>query len=143
MKFDIKQVSVILNGYTLTGLSDDTSSIDVKFTGDAGKYTIGANGKGVWIANPDCSGTLTIKLLQQHQDNAWAAQQHALQRSDLKAFTPFSLNIRDLINNDLVTGTSGMFKTASGYTRGNQHNPGTWVIEFESLQQLFSTPYEG
>lgn len=142
MLFDIKQVSVVLNGYTLTGFTTDTDAIDVQFTGDAGKWTIGSHGKGVWVANSDCSGKLTIKLLQQHKDNAWLSNMMALQRSDPKSFTAYSLSVRDLLNTDLVSGSKGYHSTPSKYTRGAQHNASTWVIEFESLQQVLGQPYE-
>jgi hypothetical protein len=142
MLFDIKQVSLVLNGYTITGFTTDADALDVQFTGDAGKWTIGASGKGVWIANPDCSGKLTIKLLQQHKDNAWLSNQIALQRSDPKSFTAYGMAIRDLLNNDLVSGSKGYHSTPSKFTRGAQHNAGTWVIEFESLQQVLGKPFE-
>lgn len=142
MLFDIKQINVGLNGYGIKGLTTDTDAVDVKFNGDAGKWTIGANGKGVWVANPDCSGVLTIKILQQHADNAWLSQMFALQRSDPKSFTPFALSIRDLLNNDVVSGSSGYFSTPFKYTRGGQHNAGTWTIEFESIQLLMAPPFE-
>lgn len=141
MIFDIKQVSLVLNGYSLTGFTTDSDAIDVQFNGDAGKWTIGSQGKGVWVANPDCSGKLTIKLIQQHKDNAWLSNQFALQRSNPKSFTPYSMSIRDLLNSDLVSGDEGYHSTPAKFTRGAQHNPGTWVIEFETLVQVLGQPY--
>ncbi|HEY4438711.1 MAG TPA: phage protein [Lelliottia sp.] len=142
MLFDIKQISLVLSGRTITGFTTDNDALDVSFNNDAGKWTIGAQGKGVWVANPDASGKLTIKLLQQHADNAWLANQMALQRSDPKSFTAYGMNIRDLLNNDLVTGSKGYHSTPAKYTRGGQHNPGTWIIEFESVQQVLGLPFE-
>lgn len=142
MLFDIKQISFVMNGYSFTGFTSDTDAIDVQFNGDAGKWTIGSNGKGIWVANPDASGKVTIKLMQQHKDNAYLSNQFALQRSDPKSFTAYSLTIRDLLNNDLVSGSKGYHSTPLKFTRGGQHNPGTWVIEFESLQQVLGQPYE-
>lgn len=142
MLFDIKQISLVLNGYTITGFTTDNDALDVQFNNDLGKWTIGAYGKGVWVANPDSSGKLTIKLLQQHKDNAWLSNNMALQRSDPKSFTSYGLNIRDLLNSDLVSGSKGYHSTPLKFTRGGQHNPGTWVIEFESLQLVCGMPFE-
>lgn len=142
MLFDIKQVSLVLNGYTITGFTTDTDALDVQYTGDAGKQTIGSSGKGIWVANPDTSGKLTIKLLQQHKDNAWLSNMLALQRSDPKSFTAYSMSIRDLLNNDLVSGDKGYHSTPMKFTRGGQHNASTWVIEFESIQQVLGQPFE-
>ena len=139
--FDIKQVNLSLNTRAITGLTTDNDAISVAFTGDAGKWTLGANGSGVWTANSDASGTLTLKLVQNHPDNAWLSQQFALQRNDLRAFTPFSLVIRDLLNNDLVSASNGMFSTPLKFVRGAQPNSSTWTIAFESVQFTLAPGY--
>lgn len=139
--FDIKQVNLSLNTRAITGLTTDNDAISVAFTGEAGKWTLGANGSGVWTANSDTSGTLTLKLVQNHPDNAWLSQQFALQRNDLRAFTPFSLVIRDLLNNDLVSASNGMFSTPLKFVRGAQPNGSTWTIAFESVQFTLAPGY--
>ncbi len=139
--FDIKQVNLSLNTRAITGLTTDNDAISVAFTSDAGKWTLGANGSGVWTANSDTSGTLTLKLVQNHPDNAWLSQQFALQRNDLRAFTPFSLVIRDLLNNDLVSASNGMFSTPLKFVRGAQPNGSTWTIAFESVQFTLASGY--
>jgi hypothetical protein len=142
MLFDIKQVSLVLNGYTITGFTADNDALDAQFNNDLGKWTIGAQNSGVWVADPNSSGKLTIKLLQQHKDNAWLANNMALQRSNPKSFTPYAMSIRDLLNSDLVSGDKGYHSTPLKFTRGAQHNPGTWVIEFKTLQLVLGQPFE-
>ncbi|MCS2154350.1 DUF3277 family protein [Scandinavium goeteborgense] len=139
--FDIKQVNLSLNTRAITGLTTDNDAITLKSNKDAGAWTMGANGSGVWTANSDTSGTLTLKLVQNHPDNAWLSQQFALQRNDLRAFMPFALVIRDLLNNDLVMASNGMFSTPLTFTRGAQPNVSLWTIAFESVQLTLAPGY--
>lgn len=132
-RFDPKQVSVLINGVLIDDWADGSDVIDAKNTTDAGAHTIGANGTGVFIANPDQSGTLALKIKQHSANNKYLAGLLAQQRRSLKAFTPLELEIRDLLNEDVVTGVNGYFTTPAAYTRGTSHNPEVWTISFERL----------
>jgi hypothetical protein len=139
--FDIKQVNLSLNTRAITGFTIDAGAISLAPTGDAGKWTMGANGSGVWTANSDTSGTLTLTLQQNHPDNAWLSQLMALQRNNLRAFTPFSLVIRDLLNSDIVTASNGMFTTPPTIARGADVGSCIWKIMFESVQFTLAPGY--
>lgn len=130
--FDIKQVHLMLNERVITGFTAENNAVDYKYAKDAGEYAIGAHGTGVFISNPDESMVLTVRMLQHHPDTAWLNQQRALQRRDLKSFTPFALIITDLLNDDVATGSKGYFTTLPTYTRGAQHNPNAFTIVFET-----------
>ncbi|MFC7508793.1 DUF3277 domain-containing protein [Pantoea stewartii] len=106
-RFDIKQIHLMLNERVITGFTAENNAVDYKYAKDAGEYAIGAHGTGVFISNPDESTVLTIRMLQHHPDVAWLNQQRALQRKSLKSFTPFSLIITDLMNDDVATGSKG------------------------------------
>lgn len=131
-RFDIKQVHLMLNERVITGFTAENNAVDYKYAKDAGEYAIGAHGTGVFISNPDESTVLTIRMLQHHPDVAWLNQQRALQRKSLKSFTPFSLIITDLMNDDVATGSKGFFTALPAYTRGAQHNPGVFTLAFET-----------
>lgn len=131
-RFDIKQIHLMLNERVITGFTSENNAVDYKYAKDAGEYAIGAHGTGVFVANPDQSTVLTIRMLQHHPDCAWLSQQRALQRQDLKSFTPFSLIITDLMNDDVATGSKGFFTALPAYTRGAQHNPNVFTLAFES-----------
>ncbi|MEA1064746.1 phage protein [Erwinia sp. HR93] len=131
-RFDIKQVHLMLNERVITGFTSENNAIDYKYANDAGEYAIGAHGAGVFVANPNESTILTIRLLQHHPDNAWLSQQRALQRKDLKSFTPMALIITDLMNADVATGSRGFFTALPAYTRGAQHNANVFTIAFET-----------
>lgn len=132
-KFDPSQVSLLLNGYEVKDYADGTDVINVVHAVAAGSYTIGATGKGVFVANPDRSGTLTLKLHQHGPDNKWLNDRLLTQRNSLKTFEPFTLEIRDLLNEDLVTGLKGYFTDLPAFTRGAGVNAKQWAIAFERV----------
>ncbi|WP_410009804.1 DUF3277 domain-containing protein [Pantoea agglomerans] len=134
--FDIKQVHLMLNERVITGFTAENNAIDYKYAKDAGEYAIGAHGTGVFVSNPDESTVLTLRMLQHHPDCAWLSQQRALQRKSLKVFTPFSLIITDLLNDDVATGSKGYFTALPAYTRGAQHNPNAFTMVFETGSML-------
>lgn len=133
MQFDPSQISLLLSGVEIKEFADGADVIAVAHSGPAGGYTMGATGRGVFVSNADRSGTLTLKLLQHGADNKYLADRLAAQRNSLKTFEPFTLEIRDLLNEDQVTGLRGYFTDLPTFTRGAGHNASTWVIAFENI----------
>jgi hypothetical protein len=131
--FDPKQVSVLLNDYRVQDWSDGTDVIVAEFAVDHGEMTIGAGGRGVFVQNPDESGTLVLQVKQHSRDNAYLDALRRLQRSGIGSFTPLELSIRDLLNEDVITGEGGYFTTPPPFTRGAGHNPMTWTFVFERM----------
>ena len=131
--FNPRDVSVLINGVRLSDWSDGNDVIQAKLNADAGSYTMGANGTGVFIANPDQSDTLTLKVKQHSPDNHYLDRLFKQQRSTIKTFTPMTLSIVDLLNDDKVSGLNGYFTTSPDYTRGMAHNTTTWTLVFEQL----------
>lgn len=131
--FDPKQVVVLLDGKEISDLADGSDVISAANQVDAGQLVIGANGTGVFIANPDNSGKLTLKIKQHSADNAYLSKLFNQQKSSIKTFLPITLSIRDLINDDVVTASKGYFTTPTDYVRGNGHNAQTWTIVFEQM----------
>ncbi|VFR20212.1 Phage-related protein [plant metagenome] len=133
MQFDPNQISLLLSGVEIKDFADGADVIAVSHSGPAGAYTMGATGRGVFIANADRSGTLTLKLLQHSDDNKYLSDRLAAQRNSLKTFEPLTLEIRDLLNEDQATGLRGYFTDLPTFTRGAGHNTSTWVIAFETI----------
>ena len=131
--FDPKQVVVLLDGKEISDWADGSDVISAANQVDAGQLVIGANGTGVFIANPDNSGKLTLKIKQHSADNAYLSKLFNQQKSSIKTFFPITLSIRDLINDDVVTASKGYFNTPAQYVGGNGHNAETWTIVFEQM----------
>lgn len=60
--FSLEQVSVVLNGHTVTGYSDDTDALSLPNV-DLANVVRGADGKMVSVSTGDKGGALIIKLL--------------------------------------------------------------------------------
>ena len=131
--FDPKQVVVLLDGKEISDWADGSDVINATNQVDAGQMVIGANGTGVFIANPDQSGKLTLKIKQHSEDNAYLSKLFNQQKTSIKTYLPMTLAIRDLINDDVVTASKGYFTTPAPYMRGNGHNATTWTIVFEKM----------
>lgn len=131
--FDPKEVVVLLNGREINDWADGSDQVKVVNNAPNGQLVVGNNGTGVFIADPNESGTLTLKLKQHSADNKHLSRLHTQQKRSIKTFVPFTLTIKDLINGDLVVATKGYFTTAKEFTRGNGHNPHTWEIVFEKM----------
>lgn len=131
MRFDPALHSVLINGYEIKDWATGGDVISYTYQTDAGAMTIGARGRGVFVANQNRSTILTLKLLQHGPDNKFLNRLSSLQRTNLKGFAALTLTIRDLINEDRATGTQGFFTTLPGLVRGDAHNDTTHVIVFE------------
>jgi hypothetical protein len=131
--FDPKQVSVLINDYRVQDWADGTDVIVAKFQVDHGELKIGAGGTGVFVQNPDESGSLVIKVKQHTRDNAYLDSLRRSQRVSIKSFVPLALSIKDLLNEDVITGVNGYFTTPPDYTRGTSANPETWTMVFTTL----------
>lgn len=129
--FDPKEIIVLLDGYEIDDWADGSDVVQFTSSSDAGEWVIGADGKGVFIANTDKSGTLTLKVKQHSANNAYLNRLFNQQKNRIKAFVPMTLAIRDLLNGDVVTATKGYFTTPPSFTRGQGHNAKTWTIKFE------------
>lgn len=135
--FDPKEVIVLLDGREISDWSDGSDVISAAFQTDDGEYVIGANGTGVFIANTNKSGKLTLKIKQHSEDNAYLSKLRNQQKNSIKTFTPMTLSIRDLLNGDVVTATKGYFTTPPAFTRGQGHNAEEWTMVFEQMNTEF------
>ena len=129
--FDPTQITVLLNGYEINDWADGSAFVSVEPSSEVGAYTIGADGKGVFVTKPDRSVSLTLELKQHSENNKWLDMKKKQQLTSIKTFVPFSLEIRDLVNADLVSATGGYFTALPKYARGSEHNNTTWKIVFE------------
>ena len=132
--YDHKQSVLVLNGYEITAFTDAADALSITESVDAGAYTIGANGKGVFVTNNNESGTLTIKLLQHSADNQYLSALRNQQRAAIKSFTPIEMYFKDTLNGDESVGQRGFFTSPVPLSRGNAHNDTTFVIAFEKLR---------
>ena len=130
MRFDLKQCVLMINGREITDFADGADSITFAPNGDIGQLTIGATGKGVFVATNNNSVTCTFNVLQNGADNEFLSELLTRQRKMLKSFETVSLYFKDTMNGDEFVCTDGYFITRPNFARGNQYNSQQWVITF-------------
>lgn len=133
MKYDHKQSVLTLSGYSITCFDESGDSLSIAPAGDIGAYTIGASGRGVFVSTGNQSGTLTLKLLQNSEDNKYLSDLYNLQVASLKVFSPIEMYFKDTVNGDELTGSRGYFTTPPTFARGTAQNATTWTIVFEKI----------
>ena len=126
--YDPKQMQVLINGVEVDDYADGADVIKAVQNAEAGAWTIGADGGGVFVADANESATFTLKLRQHGETNKTLSELYRKQKKSLKGFTPLRVTIRDLINEDVVTGEMGYFTAAPEFIRGAGHNATTWTI---------------
>lgn len=130
--FDPKEMVVLLNGREITEFGEKGNAIEFTPGVPAGTYTMGVTGKGVFINDPDKSGSLVLNMAQHSADNKWLNTQKQTQRESIRSFVPFTLEIKDLLNEDVVTAQKGYFTELPGFMRGTNVNNTRWMIVFET-----------
>lgn len=130
MRFDLKQVAVLISGREINEFADGADSLDVSPLADVGALTIGANGHGVFTKTNNNAVRLTMNLLQNSEDNEYLCELYNRQEKRFKNFKALELYIEDTLNGDVYTASEGYFTIRPSFTRGNQTNSSTWVIDF-------------
>ncbi|MBR8461477.1 DUF3277 family protein [Campylobacter sp. faydin G-24] len=126
---------LLLNGYEINAYADGADALSIENGADAGAYTIGASGKGVFLGSCNQSGTLTLKLLQHSEDVKFLQDLYNTQRNNFKAFTPLTMEFKDTLNGDSVVGLNGFFVSDGNFSRGDGHNPAEFKISFERISK--------
>lgn len=130
MIIDSSECVLSLNSVQLGDWADGTDVINVEWVDPASTYLAGADGKGIQILNPSKAVRLTLKVKSSGPDAKFLNDQYNLQRNNIRGFTPFVLQAKDLLNQDLAWGKKGYFTDGSPWTRGNGHNAAQFSIVF-------------
>lgn len=126
---------LLINDYEITAYADGSDALSIENSADAGAYTIGASGKGIFIGSCNQSGTLTLKLLQHSQDCKFLQDLYNKQRTNFVNFEPLSMEFKDTLNGDELSGANGFFVNDGGLKRGDGHNPTEFKIAFEKISK--------
>ena len=130
--FDPSQMSVIIDGRAITTWGEKGDMLTLTPGAPAGAYTMGSDGKGVFVVDPDKSATLVLNLPQHSADNKWFSQQKAMQQNSIRSFIPKTLEITDLLNGDVVSAQKGYFTELPPYARGTAAKNTVWTLVFET-----------
>lgn len=135
-EYSHKRAIIVINGRTFTGWDNSADSFNMSPVGDAGAFT-SAFGNSVWVDSGEYGETATLKLMQHHEDNAFLQDIFNDQRNNLSGDNALTLRFYDPINGEEINAVKGRIPNQGGFTRGNAHNPNTWVIAFPKVDRKF------
>ena len=133
-EYSHKRAIVTINGRTITGWDNSGDSFAVAPVGDAGAFT-SAFGNNVWVDSGEYGETVTLKLLQHHEDNAFLQDIFNDQRNNLSGDNAINLRYYDPINLEELNAVKGRIPNQGTFARGNAHNTNSWVIAFPKVDR--------
>lgn len=132
MDFSLEQFSVVINGHTFTGWSDDTDALSLPNI-DLANVVRGADGKMVAVSTGEKGGPVTFKLLPNSPTTKFLMNAITAQLNG--AAIKWNGIIRDSINQTfvaLVNGTLANGPLGQTIGKGEAANR-EFTIEFESV----------
>ncbi len=138
MNFSIEQTTVILNGHTVTGWSDDADALGMPNV-DLANVVRGADGKMVASSTGEKGGPIVIKLLANSPSTKFLMNMVVAQQNG--ASVSWNGIIRDAINQINVILTNGTLSNAPlGQTIGKGEAANReFTFEFERILPVYIT----
>lgn len=125
---------LLVNGVEITGFDEGDDVIQLDRINDSAAHTIGTDGEMTVSISADRSGTVTFRLMQTSDSNAYLSG--LINAQENGAFVPIFVQFKDTKGNDLGSGTQGYINRPAGMTRGTNAQPQEWVITVERLDML-------
>jgi len=125
---------LLVNGVEITGFDEGDDVIILDRINDSTSHAIGTDGEMTISISADRSGTVTFRLMQSSDSNAYLSA--LINAQENGAFVPIFVQFKDTKGNDLGSGTQGYITKPAGMTRGTNAQPQEWVIVVERLDLL-------
>jgi len=131
--YSSKKVSITVAGQPITGVAED-SFVICEFTSDAFTKKTGADGEVTRSANPDQSGTVTIKLMASSESNAYLSALALADKNTLLGTVP--VMIKDNNGTDLVEGNECWITKQPKQEYGKEVGDREWKFEVSFLNMF-------
>lgn len=125
---------LLLNGVEISGFDEGDDVINLDRINDSALHKIGADGEMTVAISADRSGTVTFRLMQVSDSNAYLSG--LINSQENGAFVPLFVQFKDTKGNDLGSGTQGYITKPASMTRGTGANAQEWIIVVERLDLL-------
>lgn len=134
--FDPTKIIVTVGGVALEDMSAD-DAVSVEYSGDVFTFSKGLNGKLAATVNPDKSGTITVNVLQESDNNK---QLHSLTGVGTSKVNtkPITITITNaLTNKRVVTAANCWLTGAPSISFGSEAGTCQWKFTAESFELQF------
>lgn len=130
--YSFKNVTLSIDGRTITDYHEGDDVIVAARRNDAASDVVGADGKMAVAIHADQSGTIKFKLKQTSGDAGFLySLVNGMQAGAIAA--PVGAIIKDARRNDMVIGALGYVQKPADLSRGKGINLQEWTIVFENL----------
>ena len=125
---------LLVNGVEISGFDEGDDVINLERLNDSAAHKIGTDGEMTVSISADRSGTVTFRLMQSSDSNAYLSG--LINAQENGAFVPIFVQFKDTRGNDLGSGTQGYINRPASMSRGTNANGQEWVITVERLDML-------
>lgn len=125
---------LLVNGVEVSGFDEGDDVIALERLNDSAAHKIGTDGEMTVSISADRSGTVTFRLMQSSDSNAYLSGLINAQENGV--FVPIFVQFKDTRGNDLGSGTQGYINRPASMTRGTNANAQEWMITVERLDLL-------
>ena len=125
---------LLVNGVEINGFDEGDDVIALERLNDSAAHKIGTDGEMTVSISADRSGTVTFRLMQSSDSNAYLSG--LINAQENGAFIPIFVQFKDTRGNDLGSGTQGYINRPASMTRGTNANGQEWVVTVEKLDML-------
>ena len=125
---------LLVNGVEISGFDEGDDVIALERLNDSAAHKIGTDGEMTVSISADRSGTVTFRLMQSSDSNAYLSG--LINAQENGAFVPIFIQFKDTRGNDLGSGTQGYINRPASMTRGTNANAQEWMVTVERLDLL-------
>jgi hypothetical protein len=125
---------LLVNGVEIGGFDEGDDVISLARLNDSASHKIGADGEMTVSISADRSGTITFRLMQSSDSNAYLSGLITSQENGI--FVPIFAQFKDTRGNDLGSGTQGYIPKPADMARGTNPNAQEWSVVVERLDLL-------
>jgi len=126
---------LLVNGIEITGFDEGDDVIILDRINDSASHKVGTDGEMSVSISADRSGTVTFRLMQTSDSNAFLSGLISAQENGI--FVPIFVQFKDTKGGDLGSGTQGYITKPAPMTRGTAVNAQEWVLTVERLDLLY------
>ena len=122
-------VILLVNGIEINGFDEGDDVVKGERTKDSAQDKVGVDGEMSVSYTQDKSGTITIRLQQTSDSNAFLNS--LVVAAENGAFVPVAVLLRNTITTETAGGSQGYIKRVPNISRGENVTSQEWMIRLE------------
>lgn len=129
--YSLVNTALVINGIEIVGYDEGDDVIKATRAKDSATTKVGADGEMTASFTSDKSGTVTIRLMQTSDSNAFL--QALVSAAENGRFIPVAALFKDTVTNETFGGSRGLIIRPADRSRGENAGTMEWMIRLERL----------